>query len=209
MRRPKVLLADDHRIVMEGLASLLRDACELVALAANGNELVEAARRTSPDVVVADMSMPGLSGLDALRRLKSEGVSAKVLFLTMHRDAALAAEALRAGASGYLLKQSAGEEVIPAIEEALAGRVFVSPEIASEVFAALAGAVPPAARLTARQHDVLRLVVEGKTMKEVAAALKLSRRTVETHKYEMMQTLGVQTSGELIQYAFRHGLASV
>jgi DNA-binding NarL/FixJ family response regulator len=208
MGRPKVLLADDHRVVMDGLASLLRERCELVALADDGNQLVDAARRTQPDVIVADMSMPGLSGLDALRRLKSEGVAAKVLFLTMHRDAALAAEALRAGASGYLLKQSASEEVMSAIREALAGRVFVSPEIASDVFAALAGTPPPSARLTARQHDVLRLVVEGKTMKEVAAALKLSRRTVETHKYEMMQTLGVQTSGELIQYAFRHGLAT-
>jgi DNA-binding NarL/FixJ family response regulator len=195
--------------VREGVASLLKETCDVVGLVADGNELVAAALRFAPDVILADMSMPGMSGLDALRRLRSEGLGAKVLFLTMHRDAALAAEALRAGACGYLLKQSVGEEVTGAIREAMAGRVFISPELASEVFAALAGEPPPAARLTTRQHEVLRLVVEGKSMKEVAAALKLSRRTVETHKYEMMHTLGVQTSGELIQYAFRHGLASV
>ena len=207
MERASVLLADDHWVVAEGLASLLRSSYDLVGVATDGRQLVEAARKHRPDAIVADLSMPVMGGLDALRQLRDEGIEAKFLFLTMHADPALAARALRAGASGYLLKQSAGEELLMALREALVGRVYLSPQISAEALAALSGAPSPADTLTARQRDVLRLVVEGKSMKEVAAALHLSRRTVESHKYEMMHTLGVQTTGELIQYAFRRGLA--
>jgi DNA-binding NarL/FixJ family response regulator len=206
MERPSILLADDHRIVAEGLASILKSSYDLVGVATDGQQLVEAARKHRPDAIVADMSMPVMDGLGALRQLKAEGIETKVVFLTMHRDPALAAQALRAGASGYLLKQSAGEELVLALRKALGGGVYLSPQISTEALAALSGAPSPEDTLTNRQRDVLRLVVEGKSMKEVAAALKLSRRTVETHKYEMMQTLGVQTTAELIRFAFQRGL---
>src|SRR5262249_51568737 len=161
-------------------------------------ELVDAARALRPDVIVTDLAMPVLSGLDALRRLQAEGVDCKVVFLTMHAEAHLAGEALRAGAAGYVLKHSAGEELIRAIRDVLQGLVYVTPRVATEVMATLAGRpAQPAVELTPRQRDVLRLIAEGRTMKEVAAALRLSRRTVETHKYEMMHALGMRTTAEL------------
>jgi DNA-binding NarL/FixJ family response regulator len=206
MERATVLLADDHRIVAESLAGLLRGSADVVGIVDNGEALVDAARRLRPRVIVADMSMPVMSGLDALRRLRADGVDARFVFLTMHADAALAGEALRAGASGYLLKQGAGEELLAAIKDVLAGRVYVSPLIARAVIGALSHPAPPAERLTLRQRDVLRLLAGGKSMKEVAAALDLSPRTVESHKYEMMHVLGVQSNAELIRYALRHGL---
>jgi len=203
-----VLLADDHQIVAEGLAKLLKDSYDLVGIANDGQQLLDAARKHRPDAIVADMSMPVMSGLDAMRQLRAEGIESRFLFLTMHGDPALAAEALRAGASGYLLKQSAGKELAKALRDALLGKVYLSPAISTAALAALGGTPPPEGRLTPRQREVLRLVAEGKAMKEVAAALNLSRRTVESHKYEMMQTLGVETTAELIHYAFRHGLVA-
>jgi two-component system, NarL family, response regulator NreC len=154
--------------------------------------------------------MPVLSGLDALRQLKAEGSDAKVIFLTMHADAQLATEAIRAGAYGYLLKHSAGEELITAIQEVLQGRVYLTPLITRDVLTVLidAPAAGPAVKLTARQREVLRLIVQGRTMKQIAATLQISIRTVETHKYEMMQALGVQTTAELIQHAFEHRLTT-
>jgi DNA-binding NarL/FixJ family response regulator len=152
--------------------------------------------------------MPGLSGLDALRRLKAEGVRTRVIFLTMYDDPALAAEAMRAGASGYLLKQAAGEELLAAIRDVLTGRVYVSPKLAGDVIASIASPRPASDdKLTLRQREVLRLVAQGKSMKEVAAVLHLSPRTVETHKYEMMHSLGVHTTAELIRFAYQHGMA--
>lgn len=207
MRRARVLLADDHAIVAQGLASLLQDEFNMVGTVGDGGALIDAARELRPDVIVTDMAMPGLSGLDALRRLRAEGVETKVIFLTMHADAQLAGEALRAGASGYVLKHSAGEELIRAIREVLQGRVYLTPRIAGDVVTALSGpASPSEGKLTPRQREVLRLVAEGRTMKEIAAALHLSRRTVETHKYEMMQALGLRTTAELIRYALDHGV---
>jgi DNA-binding NarL/FixJ family response regulator len=200
MTRTRVLLADDHTIVAQGLAALLRDEFDLVGTAADGAELLAAAPRLRPDVIVSDISMPGVSGLDALRRLKAESSRIKIIFLTMHADAKLAAEALRAGASGYLLKQSAGEELIDAINEVLQDRLYLTPRIAKEVLAEMA-MKPAADHLTPRQRDVLRLVAQGRTTKQTAAALGISPRTVETHKYEMMQSLGVKTTAELIRYA--------
>jgi DNA-binding NarL/FixJ family response regulator len=207
MDRARVLLADDHAIVAEGLVSLLRDEFELVGAVRDGCALVEAVRELWPDIVVADISMPLLSGLEALRQLRADGITVKVIFLTMYTDAHLASEALRAGASGYVLKHSAGEELVRALHEVQRGRVYLTPRIAEEVVMTLAepgqGTGP---RLTERQSQVLRLVAEGRTMKEVAAELGLSRRTVETHKYQMMQTLGLHTTAELIRYALDHGL---
>ena len=214
MRLPSVLLADDHAVVAQGLARLLRGEFDVLEIVADGGRLVEAARRLRPDVVVADMSMPVLSGMDALRRMRAERPGLRLVFLTQYADAGLAGEAIRAGASGYVLKQSSGDELRTAIHEALAGRVYLSPQITGAVIAALAGSASASTdagggdRLTRRQREVLRLVAEGKTMKEVAAALRLSRRTVEGHKYEMMQQLGVETTAGLIHFAVRHGLAA-
>jgi DNA-binding NarL/FixJ family response regulator len=213
MSKIRVLLADDHTIVAEGLRSLLESEFEFVGTVGDGRALLDAAQKLKPDVIVADISMPLLNGLDAARQLKREGATAKIIFLTMHTEAQLAAEAFRAGASGYLLKSSAGEELIAAIHEVIKGRSYVTPLITRDVLSFLmdTGGQPeqPAVKLTPRQREVLQLVAEGRTMKEVASILKISARTVESHKYEMMEALGVQTNAELVQYAIKIGLVSV
>jgi DNA-binding NarL/FixJ family response regulator len=203
------LLGDDHAIVAEGVAQLLGAEFELLAIATDGGALVETALKLRPDVVVADMAMPVLNGLDALSRLRAAAPDIKVIFLTMHADPSLVAQALRAGASGYVLKHSAGEELVRAIHEVLLGQVYVTASVAGAALTALARpGTALEARLTARQREVLRLVVEGRTMKEIATALNISRRTVETHKYEIMHTVGVKTTAELIRYAFDHFLVA-
>jgi DNA-binding NarL/FixJ family response regulator len=209
MRRARVLLADDHTIVADGLKSLLKDHYELVGTASDGGQLVDAARSLRPDVIVTDFSMPVLSGLDALRQLKAERLNARVIFLTMHADAVVATEALRAGASGFVLKHAAGDELISAIETVLNGRTYLPPQLTKDVIANLTTSSQDQVSLTPRQRDVLRLLAEGKRMKEIAAILGLSTRTVETHKYEMMQTLGLGSTAELVRYAIKHGLSGV
>ena len=209
MRRPNVLLADDHAIVAEGVSRLLGHEFDLVGIVSDGEQLVEAARRLRPDLIVTDMSMPVLSGLEALRRLRADRPDARVVCLTQHADVGLAGEVLRAGAVGYVLKAACGEELVTAMRQALAGRVFISPQIAGEVVTALAmWQGTRAGHLTPRQREVLRLVGEGRTMKEVAAAMRLSRRTVEGHKYEMMQNLGIESTAGLVRYAVRHGMVT-
>jgi DNA-binding NarL/FixJ family response regulator len=209
MPRATVLLADDHAIVAEGLASLLGREFSLVGTATDGLELLEAARRLRPDVIVADLAMPRLSGLDALRRMRADGLATPMIFLTMHADAQLAAEALRAGASGFVVKHAAGKELIAAIHAVLRGKTYLTTELAQEVAAALAEQAPAGrGRLTPRQREVVRLIAEGRTMKEVAASLGLSPRTVETHKYQIMEALSLQTTAELIRYAIEHGLTT-
>ena len=211
MSRPRVILADDHTLVAEALAQFLGESCELVAVVDDGRKLVEAVRRHRPDIVVADVSMPELSGLEAMRRLKTEGIETRFIFITMYADSHVAAEALRCGAAGYVLKTSAGEELRRAVADAMMGRVYITALIAGDVMAAMAAPAEtsPVDRLTLRQREVLRLVAKGQSMKEIAAALELSPRTIETHKYEMMHTLGVETTAELIQFAFRSGFAPV
>ena len=207
MRRATVLLADDHTVVLEGLASLLRDEFSLVGTVVDGARLIEAARQRRPDVIVTDIAMPGMSGLEALRRLKADGIAAKVVFLTMHAEAELAAEALRAGASGFIAKHAAGKELIAAIHAVVRGERYVMPRLASDVLKSLAeGGTPAEGPLTPRQREVVSLIAHGRTMKEVAALLGLSPRTVETHKYQVMETLGLQTTAELVRYALEHGL---
>jgi DNA-binding NarL/FixJ family response regulator len=201
-RRTKVLLADDHAIVAEGLATLLKGHFDLVGTVANGKELFDTAQRLHPDVIVADIAMPVLTGLEALRRLKE----ARSIFLTMHADAQLATEAFRAGAAGYVLKQSAGEELITAIQEILQGRTYLTPLLTKDVIANFTESAPPVVKLTPRQREVLRLIAEGRRMKEIAAILELSTRTVESHKYEMMRGLGVESTAELVRYAIQIGL---
>jgi DNA-binding NarL/FixJ family response regulator len=211
--RPRVLLADDHTIVTEGLKSILDPEFELVGTAEDGRALLAAAEKLQPDVIVADITMPRLNGLDAVRALKKRNHRSKVVFLTMHSDPDLATEAFRVGASGYLLKQSAGEELITAIHTVLQGEVYVTPELKQEVLEAFmrAGSDPDrtSVKVTARQREVLQLVAEGHTMKKIASALNVSTRTVESHKYDVMEKLGIETTAELIQYAIRRGIVSL
>lgn len=202
-----MLLADDHAIVTEGLAGLLRHhGFDVVGTVGDGQRLVAEAGRLRPDVIVTDLSMPGLSGLDVLPRLKDQGIDSKVIVLTMHNDADLATLAMRRGASGFLLKESAGEELLTAIRHVLQGRVYLTPALTRDVMGRMAApAGTPESQLTPRQRDVLRLIVKGQRMKEIAANLGLSTRTVETHKYEMMQALGLHSTAELVRYALdRH-----
>jgi DNA-binding NarL/FixJ family response regulator len=202
-RRTTVLIADDHAIVMEGLVSLLKEHdFNVVGAVADGQSLLEAARRLKPDVIVTDLSMPNLSGLEVLIKLKEERIDSKVVMLTMHNDSARATQALKAGASGFLLKESAGEELVKAIHQALQGHVYLTPSVTRAVIDQMAdNGCRPAPELTTRQLDVLRLIVKGQRMKEIAATLNLSTRTVETHKYDMMQVLGMHSTAELVRYA--------
>ena len=206
-RRATVLLADDHAIVLEGLSGLLRDEFTLVGTVADGTRLIEAVRQLLPDVTVTDITMPGMNGLEVVRRLKADGVPTKVIVLTMHANAQLAADALRAGASGFIVKHAAGKELIAAIHAVVRGERYITPQLASDVLTALAeGRGSEEGPLTPRQREVVALLAEGRTMKEVAAALGLSPRTVETHKYQVMQSLGLQTTADLVRYAVEHGL---
>ena len=202
-RRPTVLLADDHTIVTDGLSRILREAgFEVVGAVRNGQRLIDAVTRLRPDVIITDVSMPGLTGLDVLARLKTERLDSKVIVLTMHHDADLATDAIRGGASGYLLKESAGDELLTAVRHALDGKVYITPAITKDVMERMTGsskAKEP--QLTPRQRDILRLIVKGQRMKEIAANLGLSTRTVEGHKYEMMETLGVTSTAELVRFA--------
>jgi DNA-binding NarL/FixJ family response regulator len=207
VRRATVVIADDHAVVAEGLASLLQSEFTVVGTAADGAALLAMARRFKPDIVVTDMAMPGMTGLDALRRLRAEALTAKVIFLTMHADVELAATALGAGASGFLVKHDAGAELIAAIRRVLAGEVYLTPHLARHPTTAgtrLDGTHDDL--LTPRQREVLRLIVDGRTMKEIAAALGLSARTVETHKYQMMETLKVESTAQLIRRAIEQHL---
>jgi DNA-binding NarL/FixJ family response regulator len=210
MDRPTLLLADDHTMFSQGLQSLLEDEFDLVGAVGEGQALVEAAVRLKPDVIVVDISMPVMNGFDAVRELNKQGVLAKIIFLTMHADDRLLAEAFRCGAAGYVLKQSAGEELIFCIRQVLAGHKYVTPMIASEWAEDVSKRTQGTQKLTLtpRQREVLQLVIEGCTMKEIATRLGISTRTAETHKYEMMEGLGVETTAELIQYAVKLGLTS-
>ncbi len=206
------MIADDHAVVAEGLQALLRDTFDLVGTVHDGRALLDAVEQLRPDVIVTDISMPLLNGLDAIRRIRARNADAKVVVLTMHRETELAADAFRAGASGYLLKVSPGEELIMAIRHAAQGRAYVTSLLAKDLITLLieAGKAPAAggSPLTPRQREVLQLIAEGRTMKEVAGILHISPRTAESHKYEIMQALGVKTTADLIQYAIRTKMAA-
>ena len=212
-RRPRVLLADDHRLVAEGLKNLLAPEFELVGIVADGRALLEAAKTLQPDVIVADITMPVLNGIEALLQLRQAGNRVPVVFLTMHRDVAYARRALEAGAAGFVLKHSAPVELVAAIRAALAGGTFLTPALAGEVLASLRaapkGPADPVAGLTARQREILQLLAEGRSAKEIGAALDISARTVEFHKYQMMEALGLHSNAELIHFAIRHGVVEV
>jgi DNA-binding NarL/FixJ family response regulator len=208
-----VVLADDHAIVAEGLAALLKEKFTLLRTVHDGRALVAAAAELNPDVVVTDISMPLLNGLDALRQIRSARPTANVIVLTMHIEPDLAVQAFRAGASGYLLKVSPGEELVEAVRQVAQGRAYLTSLIAKDLITVLLEAKKesPAAgeRLTGRQREVLQLVAEGRTMKEVASLLNISPRTAESHKYEIMDLLGAQNTAELVHHAIRLKLVSV
>ena len=210
MSKYRVLLADDHRMVAEGLRGLLVDEFDLVGIVDDGAALVKAARELQPDVIVADISMPHLSGIDALKQLKRDNPKVRVVFLTMHRDVAYARRALEAGAAGFVLKHSAPAELVLALRAALQGRTFIAPDLAAELVRtanhADQGGDDPVVALTSRQREILQLFAEGKSAKEIASTLGLSARTVEDHKYRMMESLGVENSAGLIHFAIKHGL---
>jgi two-component system, NarL family, response regulator NreC len=207
--RARVILADDHAMVAEGLGRLISEVADLVGQVADGRQLVDSARRLKPDIIISDVSMPVMSGLDALRQLKAEGSQARFIFLTVHTEAQLAAEAMRAGAAGYLLKAAAGEELFEAIRAAMAGRVFLSPHIAGDVLRTISGRANQGEReLTSRQREVLQLIAQGKRMKEIAADLNISVRTVEGHKSQLLVALGVKSTADLVKFAVKHGLVS-
>ncbi len=211
MCKIRILLADDHRIVAEGLRGLLEPAFELVAIVENGHEMIAAAKKLKPEVIVVDISMPLLNGIDAVTEINNAGIQAKIIFLTMHPEAIYARRALAAGASGYVLKHSAANELLFAIRQALAGKCFVTPTVAEKINHSPAPenvSMSSLDQLTLRQREVLQLLAEGKSAKEAAAILCISRRTVEYHKYRIMDVLGVYKSAELTQFAVQQGLLS-
>ena len=211
--RPRVLLADDHLLVAEALKSLLAPEFELIGVVEDGRALVAAAARLRPDVIVADVTMPHLNGIDALIQLRQGGDQVPVVFLTMHRDVTFARRALEAGASGFVLKHSAPAELVTAIRAALSGKTYLTPQLAGEVLEALKQApdraADPIASVTPRQREVLQLLAEGRSAKEIASSLSISARTVEFHKYQLMETLGLHTNAELIHFAIKHGLVEL
>ncbi|HET6325161.1 MAG TPA: response regulator transcription factor [Planctomycetaceae bacterium] len=210
MRRPRVLLADDHRLLREAFAELLKAECDVVGTAADGRALLEIAPDLRPDIVVLDIAMPLLNGLDAARQLKQTMPDVKVVFLTVSEDPDLAAEAFRVGASGYLLKNSAASELLQAIREVFEGRSYVTPLATRGLVDRLQNPAPAQANsdLSPRQREVLQLLAEGHTMKEIARQLKISPRTVAFHKYTMMETLGIKSSALLVQFALKQGVVS-
>jgi DNA-binding NarL/FixJ family response regulator len=213
MKRWKVLIADDHSMVIDGLRSLLEPEFEVVGAVNDGRAVLPEVRKLQPDVVVIDISMPLLNGLDCTRQLHDTGCKAKILILTMHPDATLAQEALAAGASGYLLKSSPGSELKGALRDVLQGRTYLSPGVtrdAVEIMGRMTSIHEDVwARLTPRQREVLQLLAEGKSHKEVADILNISVKTAEYHKYSILDKLGLKTNAELVKYAVRHGIIGV
>lgn len=213
MNRPRVLLADDHKMMLAGLHKLLEDSCEIVGTAQDGRALVEAAQRLEPDLIILDIAMPLLNGIDAARQIKALCPDTKLIFLTMQTSPTYATEALQAGASGYLLKHSAPMELPLAIEAALQGHQYLTPSIAKPLLESTLNPerVPPIKRsvseLTPRRREVLQLIGEGKGTKEIATLLNVSVKTIEFHKTRLMEELDIHTTAELMRFAIVQGLA--
>ena len=210
MTRPRVLLADDHTLILDGYRKLLEELCEIVGVAEDGRTLLAMAQQLQPDIVTLDISMPQLNGIDAARKLHKDLPCTKIIFVTMHADQAYVNEAFKAGASGYLLKRSAGSELVQAIQSVMNGHHYVTPLIAKDLVQSVVTGRKPAVlkgrELTPRQREVLQLVAEGHTVKEVAASLNISPKTVEFHKSQLMEQLDLHTTAELTKYALTHGL---
>ena len=202
MKRAKILIADDHSMVIDGLRGLLEPEYEVVGAVNDGRAVLPEVQKLSPDVVIIDISMPLLNGLDCTRQLREAGFAAKILILTMHPDATLAQEALAAGASGYLLKSSPGSELKGALREVLLGRTYLSPAVTRDMLDVMGRLTSIHenvwAHLTPRQREVLQLLAEGKSHKEIAHILNISVKTAEYHKYAILGTLGLKTNAELV-----------
>ena len=212
MKRPRVLLADDHRLLREAFVKLLEPDCDVVGTVADGRALLEAAPKLRPDVVVLDVAMPQLNGLDAARQLKRSMPDVKVVFLTVSEDPDLAAEAFRAGGSAFLLKNSAASELLQAIQDVSQGRSYVTPLATRDMLDTLLRrpeAPKEGHELSSRQREVLQLLAEGRTMKEIADILKITARTVAFHKYSMMEELGIKTTAGLIQFAIKKRIVAL
>ena len=209
MKRTRIILADDHTLLSDTIKNLLEPEFEVVATFTDGHTLIEEAPALMPDVVVLDIGMPEMNGLNAGQRLKQMLPAVKLVYLTMHQDPQFASEAFRCGASAYLLKTSAATELVHAIREVLRGRSYVTPLLTKDMVGSfvqnLKHRAPPH-ELTLRQREVLQLLAEGRSMKEIAYTLNITSRTVAFHKYTMMEQLQVKSSAELIQYAIRNSI---
>ena len=212
MIRPRVLLADDHQMLAEALKSVIEPRCEVVGTVSDGRALLEAATRLQPDIVVLDIGMPQLNGLDAGRQLKQALPNTKLIFMTMLEDPYLVGEAYRAGASAFLLKEAAVSELTEAIDRVVKGGTYTTPS-AAEGLSNISLRDPKnrehAPQPTSRQREVIQLLAEGHSMKQVAAELKITTRTVAGHKYAVMELLQLKTNADLIQYAIGHGIISL
>lgn len=211
MKRPRLLLADDHRMVAEGLKGLLEKDFDLVGIVEDGRALVDETARTKPDVVVVDITMPRLNGLDAIPLLKKAAPDTKVVVVTMHREPAYARRAFSVGADGFVLKHAAAEDLIGAIRAALEGRSPGTDSIAAEELphpdVSTGSARSGAAALTPRQREIVQLVAKGLTAKEIGSVLGLSVRTIEFHKYRAMETLGAANAADLVRIAIENAIA--
>jgi DNA-binding NarL/FixJ family response regulator len=205
--RPRVLLADDHTLVLDAFQRLLADDCDVVGTVSDGRALLDQATGLHPDIVVLDIAMPLLNGLDAARQLKRTHPDIRIIFLTMNEDPEMAAEAFRAGASGYLLKRSAAAELMVAIHETMSRRSYVTPLVTEGLVGSMLrqeASHPPT--LTLRQREIVQLVAEGRSMKEIGTLLDIAPRTVAFHKYRVMEHLKLRTTAELIHYAINHNI---
>lgn len=212
----KIILADDHKIVREGLMALLekQPAMQVVAEAEDGRNAVRLARELNPDLVIMDIAMPDLNGIEATRQIVAEVPGVKVIALSMHSDKRFVTGMLKAGASGYLLKYCASEELVNAIQMVMSNRVYLSPDITGLVVEdyvqKLSGADSSVfAVLTPREREVMQLLAEGQSTKQIASALHVSPKTIEVHRKQIMDKLGFQSLAELVKYAIREGLTSV
>ena len=209
MKRARIVLADDHALLLGAFQSFLEPEFEVVGTFLDGRTLVDNVQSLHPDVIVLDIGMPLMNGLSAGQRLKQDLPGVKLIYLTMNQDPDLAAEAFKLGASGYLLKSSAVSELAHAIREALTGRSYVTPLITEGMVGSFIQNLKrkkPTHKLTLRQKEVLQLLAEGRSMKEVAAILNVTPRTVAYHKYTIMEQLNVKTGAELIQYAIKNSI---
>jgi DNA-binding NarL/FixJ family response regulator len=213
MKRVTVLLADDHSIVIEGLRRVLDSIFTIVGGVSDGGALVAAARALEPDVVVADISMPVLNGIEAARQIRQMNQHVKIVFFTMHADVLYASAAVQAGGSAYVLKSSAGTVIVTAIREVLAGRTYITPDLDRRSLEAQiqrnAGSRPEENRLPLRQREVLQMAAQGQSTKQIAGTLGISPRTVEFHRYQVMKSLDVHSIAELVKYAIKHHFVSV
>ena len=206
MGRPRVILGDDHTMLLDAFRTLLAESCDVVGTAADGRQLVALARQLRPDVAIVDISMPVLNGLDASAQIIESIPRVRVIILTMDEDPQLAVEAFRLGASGYLLKKSAGTELLQAVREVTLGRSYITPLLTHGLVTAMAEHSVAGARgpLTTRQREIVQLIAEGRSMKEVAGILNITPRTVAFHKHRVLEKLQLGSTAELIQYAVRH-----